>query len=144
MHKPTKEVLMALPNLFILLGRLAADERIPRESKLALAAATAYFVSPIDLVPDFIPVLGQFDDLIALLVILDGVLNHLDPNIIREHWRGNIQTLEFLSRWSRALTSFVPNFIKERLFHRSRLQNILSAPRSRRAQTVGKGPNGHG
>jgi uncharacterized membrane protein YkvA (DUF1232 family) len=113
-----RELLMLVPNLAILTVRLASDKRLPRESKFALLAAAAYFVSPIDLLPDFIPVLGHVDDLLALLLIIDGVLNHLDPDLVREHWRGDYATLERMQRYAAISTRFIPQFMKEKLFNR--------------------------
>jgi uncharacterized membrane protein YkvA (DUF1232 family) len=114
----SKEVLMFLPNVAILVARLAGDKRIPTESKMTLAAAAAYFVMPLDLLPDFIPGLGQVDDAIALLLVIDGVVNHLDQEIVREHWRGDPATLQKIQRYSAMLTRFVPKRFKEKLFNR--------------------------
>lgn len=113
-----KEVLMLLPNVAILVGKLALDKRVPAEAKVTLAAAAAYFVSPIDLIPDFIPVLGQLDDLIAVLLVLDGIVNRLDQKIVEEHWRGDPATLRRLQKLSARLTFFIPAMIKNKLFHR--------------------------
>lgn len=117
-RKLTKELLMIAPNMAILTGRLALDKRVPKESKVALAAAAVYFVSPIDIIPDFIPVLGQLDDLIAVMLVIDGVLNHLDPQIVRECWRGDPRTLAKMQSITAAVTGFVPRRFKDKFFHR--------------------------
>ena len=61
-----KELLKALPSLARLLARLVTDPLLPRAAKVALAAAMVYLASPIDLIPDFIPVLGYLDDVILV------------------------------------------------------------------------------
>ena len=118
MNNLGKELLMLVPNVAILVGRLAGDPRISMETKITLLAAAAYFVSPIDLIPDFIPGLGQIDDLMALLLIVDGIVNHLDAQIVEEHWRGSPATLARIRTISRAGTRIIPEGIKRRLFHR--------------------------
>lgn len=118
-NKMTKELVMLLPNVVMLLGKLAMDKRIPSESKMAIVAGMAYFVSPIDLVPDFIPVLGQVEDLMVMLLVIDGVLNHLDPMIVREHWNGDPAMLDKISNYAGRATRFIPTFVKEKVFNRS-------------------------
>lgn len=116
-----KEVAMLLPNLAVLVGKLAMDNRVPSETKFALAAGAAYIVSPIDFVPDFIPGLGQAEDIIVALLLVDGIVNSLDQSIVEEHWRGDPMTLARIRSLARSATSFLPealrNFIMNRAFH---------------------------
>lgn len=116
-----KEVAMLLPNLAVLIGKLAMDSRVPAETKFALAAGAAYIVSPIDFVPDFIPGFGQAEDVIVALLLVDGIVNSLDPTIVEEHWRGDPATLNRIRSLARTSTSFLPealrNFIMNRAFH---------------------------
>ena len=58
-----KELALFLPNFVILLKRLMTDPRVPRKSKLILGGTILYLVSPVDVVPDFVPGLGQLDDI---------------------------------------------------------------------------------
>src|SRR4051812_2079077 len=94
--KILKAVALLLPNLAILIGKLAMDKRIPWETKTALGAAAVYIASPFDGIPDFIPVLGQLEDAFIALLIIDGIINNLDQEIVREHWNGETKTLEWL------------------------------------------------
>lgn len=114
-----KELLMLVPNVAILVGKLAMDKRIPTETKLTLGAAALYLVSPIDGIPDFIPILGHLDDVIMILLIVDGVVNHVDRDIVREHWRGAPGTLDRVGSIAKMLTSFIPEAIRERFFERA-------------------------
>ena len=82
----------------MLFRRLLADERIPRRRKLALVALLGYLASPIDLVPDFIPVVGQLDDVLAVVLVLRFVLRSADDDLLAEHWPGPPQALALLRR----------------------------------------------
>ncbi|MDX1468559.1 MAG: YkvA family protein, partial [Acidimicrobiia bacterium] len=71
-RKLVTDAAMMLPNLVKLVGRLLKDPRVPRRAKITLALAAAYVVSPIDLIPEMIPVLGWADDVVILMFALDG------------------------------------------------------------------------
>lgn len=114
-----KEILMLVPNIAVLVGKLAMDKRVSTETKVTLGAAALYLVSPIDGIPDFVPILGQLDDIIMILLIVDGIVNHIDPEIVKEHWRGSPMILDRVRSISSMLTSFLPDFIKERFFERA-------------------------
>jgi uncharacterized membrane protein YkvA (DUF1232 family) len=87
-----------VPDCAVLFKRLVADERVPRSRKLALAALAAYLASPIDLVPDFIPVAGQLDDAILVAVVLRSLVRGAGPELIREHWPGPEESLRAVLR----------------------------------------------
>ena len=76
--------------------RLLGDERLSRLRKLLLAALVAYLALPIDLVPDFIPVAGQLDDAILVLIVLRTVLRGAGPDLVREHWPGPASSLTLM------------------------------------------------
>lgn len=114
-----KESLLALPRLALLIPKLLADERVPARTKLALAGLGVYLVSPWDLVPDFIPVLGQIDDIAALLLLIDGVLNQVDDSILVEHWRGETRTLRRLQWLAGRASHLVPSRLKGFVFARA-------------------------
>jgi uncharacterized membrane protein YkvA (DUF1232 family) len=83
----------------LLLWALAiADERIPRRRKLALVALLGYVASPIDVVPDFIPVVGQLDDVLAVALVLRFVLRSAEDDLLAEHWPGPPRALALLRR----------------------------------------------
>jgi len=83
-----KDAVLLVPNFVKLVARLLADPRVPRRSKIALGMAAAYVASPIDLVPEFIPVLGWLDDLLILTYVLDRVIERAGPELVEEHWDG--------------------------------------------------------
>ena len=86
-----------IPDCIVLVGRLLRDPRVPRRRKLLLALTAAYLVLPFDLVPDFIPVIGQLDDAIILAFVLRHLLRG-NEQAIRELWPGPERSLELLLR----------------------------------------------
>lgn len=87
-----------IPDCIVLFRRLLADHRVPRRNKLLLGALIGYLAMPIDLVPDFIPVVGQLDDAIIVAVVLRTVLRAGGPELLREHWPGPASSLNALTR----------------------------------------------
>jgi uncharacterized membrane protein YkvA (DUF1232 family) len=87
-----------VPDCARLFKRLLGDRRIARRQKLPLALLAAYLVSPIDLIPDFIPVAGQLDDAILVAVALRYVARSAGPEVIREHWPGPDESLRAVLR----------------------------------------------
>jgi uncharacterized membrane protein YkvA (DUF1232 family) len=111
-----RALLRALPDLVRLVTRLAVDPVLPRAAKIALAAAAVYLLSPVDLIPDFIPVLGYLDDALLAAVILDGLLNYVDRGLVLRYWPGSPETLDKLARAARLLAIWVPRRVKARIF----------------------------
>jgi uncharacterized membrane protein YkvA (DUF1232 family) len=87
-----------IPDCLVLLSRLLGDERVPRRRKLVLFALVAYLSFPIDLVPDFIPVAGQLDDVLVAALALRYALRSGGPELLREHWPGPDQSLQTVMR----------------------------------------------
>ncbi|MDP9341388.1 MAG: DUF1232 domain-containing protein [Actinomycetota bacterium] len=100
-----RELATLLPNLVILFRGLLRDPRCPRRSKALLVFAAAWIVSPIDLIPEFIPFLGPLDDAVVAALVLRHVLKSTGPEVIRDHWRGDPATLDRLLRLSRRRTA---------------------------------------
>jgi uncharacterized membrane protein YkvA (DUF1232 family) len=93
-----KEIALLLPNLLLLFKALVRDPRVPRGSKALLVFGALWFASPIDLIPEFIPVIGPLDDAIVAALILRHVLRTAGPDVVAEHWRGDPATLNRLLR----------------------------------------------
>jgi uncharacterized membrane protein YkvA (DUF1232 family) len=87
-----------IPDCLVLLRRLLGDERVPRRRKLVLLGLVAYLSVPVDLVPDFIPVAGQLDDVIVAALALRFVLRSGGPELLREHWPGPSSSLNAVLR----------------------------------------------
>ncbi|WP_432994324.1 YkvA family protein [Dactylosporangium sp. CA-233914] len=82
------EALRLLPDLLRLLRRLAADPALPRGVRVRLALLLAYLAIPIDLIPDFIPVLGYADDAIIVVAVLRSTVRRAGLDAVRAHWPG--------------------------------------------------------
>jgi uncharacterized membrane protein YkvA (DUF1232 family) len=83
-----KNLLMFLPNMFTLLGRLIKDGRVPVAEKTLFAAAIVYVIMPLDFIPDVIPFIGQVDDVYLVALTLVRLINRTDESIVRQHWKG--------------------------------------------------------
>jgi uncharacterized membrane protein YkvA (DUF1232 family) len=83
-----REAVRLLPDLLRLLRRLSADRALPRGVRIRLALLTAYLAFPIDLIPDFIPVLGYADDAIVVTLVLRGTVRRAGLDAVRAHWPG--------------------------------------------------------
>ena len=79
------ETARKLPTYGRLVWDLARDPRVPRRQKLVLGALAAYLAFPIDIIPDFIPVIGQLDDLAVLIFGLDWFIRNAPPEVVEEH-----------------------------------------------------------
>ncbi|MGE0214720.1 YkvA family protein [Mycolicibacterium sp.] len=93
-------VLRLLPDTVILLRRLAADPALPRGIRVRLLLMLLYLLLPIDLVPDFIPVLGHADDAIVVAVALRSVVRRAGADALDEHWPGTPEGLQAVRRLS--------------------------------------------
>jgi uncharacterized membrane protein YkvA (DUF1232 family) len=85
---PLGEALRLLPDLVRLLRRLAADPALPRGVRVRLGLLLAYLAMPIDLIPDFVPVLGYADDAIIAAAVLRSVVRRAGVAAVRAHWPG--------------------------------------------------------
>jgi uncharacterized membrane protein YkvA (DUF1232 family) len=87
-----------IPDCLVLLHRLLRDERVPRRRKIVLLMLLAYLAIPIDLVPDFIPVVGQLDDVLVAAVAIRYALHSGGPELLRRHWPGPEHSLQVVMR----------------------------------------------
>ncbi len=83
-----KNLLMFLPNMVKLLGKLLTDARVPLVDKALFAGAIVYVIMPLDFIPDFIPFVGQVDDLYLVALTLLRLINHTGEAVVRENWSG--------------------------------------------------------
>jgi uncharacterized membrane protein YkvA (DUF1232 family) len=97
-----RELATLVPNLVRLFRGLLKDPRVPRGSKVLLVVGALWLASPIDLIPEFIPVLGPLDDAVVAALILRHLLRSAGPEVIAEHWPGDPATLERIVRLSGA------------------------------------------
>ena len=96
-----RELLRLLPDVLRLVHRLAGDGRLPRGVRVRLWLLLVYLAMPIDLVPDFVPVLGHADDAIVVALVLRSVVRRAGAAAIARHWPGTPEGLAALRRASR-------------------------------------------
>ena len=94
----------------------ANDERIPARDKKVLLVMIGLLISPLDLIPDWIPVIGLLDDLIILSFILDYFFSVLDSRILLSHFPWDMKAFARLRAISRGLQFLVPKFIKNKIW----------------------------
>jgi uncharacterized membrane protein YkvA (DUF1232 family) len=87
-----------IPDCVVLCSRLLRDPRVPRRKKALLVALTGYLVLPFDLVPDFIPVAGQLDDVVVVALVLRSLIRAGGEPLVREHWPGPDGSLALVLR----------------------------------------------
>lgn len=93
-----REALRMLPDVLRVLRRLAADPTVSRGARIKLFLLLAYLVSPIDLVPDFLPLIGYADDVIIMALVLRSAIRSAGPDSLRRHWPGTPAGLAVLER----------------------------------------------
>ena len=111
-----RELLLLGPHLVQLIVRLTRDPRVSGRTKSVLAGVAVYLASPVDLVPDFIPLLGYLDDVLLVAIVLDGLLNHVDRAVVLEHWPGDPQSLDRACRIAGRVAAWIPRSWKARVF----------------------------
>ena len=93
-----REMLRLLPDLLRLLKRLAGDRGLPRGVRVRLWLLLAYLAVPIDLIPDFIPVIGYADDAIVVVLALRSVVRAAGVQALERHWPGTPSGLQAVLR----------------------------------------------
>jgi uncharacterized membrane protein YkvA (DUF1232 family) len=111
LRKIAVDAAATVPNLVKLLVRLARDPRVPRRTKIVLGAALAYIASPIDIVPDFIPVAGLADDVLLLAFAVNHLVHVAGEDVVLEHWDGPRDLLELV----RAILDVASDLVPARL-----------------------------
>ncbi len=106
-----RNFLMFLPNMVRLCGNLLMDSRVPIAEKALFGAAIVYAISPIDLIPDIFPFIGQIDDIYLISLTLLRILNFTEASVVRLHWRGGGDIVAL----SASIASIAPAFLPQRV-----------------------------
>ncbi|HKW45989.1 MAG TPA: DUF1232 domain-containing protein [Gemmatimonadaceae bacterium] len=106
-----------LPNFVRLLFGLITDPRVALIDKALVFGAIAYIVTPIDLIPDFIPFIGEVDDVYLLVIALQRLISNAGRLVLLDHWGGDAEDLADLNLQSAlaAAAFFLPRRIRRRL-----------------------------
>ncbi len=92
------DYLFLLPDVFVLICRLALEKRLSVSNKLFMSAVAAYFMLPIDIIPDFVPFIGFLDDFVLAIFAFDHLFKEVDNKIILDNWSGEVDMLETTKR----------------------------------------------
>src|ERR671939_79257 len=106
-----KNLLMFLPNMVALCGRLIVDPRVPATEKALFAGAIIYALMPLDLIPDLIPFAGQIDDVYLISLTLLRLIDKTDARVVRENWRGGGDIIQL----TESVASLAPRFLPKRV-----------------------------
>ncbi|HUF28208.1 MAG TPA: DUF1232 domain-containing protein [Gemmatimonadaceae bacterium] len=111
------DVVLQLPNYLRLLFGLITDRRVQPIDKLLVVGAIAYIISPLDLIPDFLPFFGQVDDAFLLIASIERLITNAGSRVVLAHWRGDPSDLSRRSlRMALVAASFfLPRRVRRRL-----------------------------
>jgi len=112
------DILLLAPDFFHLLIKLSVDERVPSEKKIKLVAAIAYFISPLDFLPELIlgPI-GYMDDIAIAAYVLNDFINTGDMDILYEHWAGHGDVLASIQNILTIADQYLGQGLWEKLKH---------------------------
>ncbi len=113
-----RDLLAAIPRFLVLLLRLLGDKRVSAADKGILIATIAYAISPLDLMPDFLPFIGHVDDLYFVALAIERLLVNAGPELLREHWSGPEHVLESLCGRMDTLARYLPAPVERSLSDR--------------------------
>lgn len=106
-----KNALMFLPNMVKLLGKMMTDGRVPVAEKALFIGAIVYVISPLDLIPDIFPFIGQVDDLYVVALVLLRLINRTDEAVVRENWDGGGDIVSLAN----TIAGIAPRFLPKRV-----------------------------
>jgi len=127
MKSVMRELLLFIPNLLRLLFALLRDPRVSSADKAILAGTIIYVIAPIDVIPDFIPFIGQIDDSYLIAISLLRLLNRASRTVVLDHWKGGYDIKELVTSISRVSEFFLPKRLKKVLQGRIEAAARLSA-----------------
>jgi uncharacterized membrane protein YkvA (DUF1232 family) len=101
-----------IPHFLKLLWGLARDPRVSKADKAIVVGAIAYAALPADLIPDWIPGLGEIEDVLLVALALSRLLTHAGEEVLMDHWEGDEETLEAAIEALEGATQFLPSGIR--------------------------------
>jgi len=132
MRKKMRELLLFIPNLMGLLIGLLRDERVSQADKAILAGIVMYVIVPLDVIPDFIPFIGQIDDSYLLAISILRLLNRADRRVVMDHWKGERDIKELVDSIAKIAEFFLPkpvkNVLRGRIEPKGRMTVVADAP----------------
>jgi uncharacterized membrane protein YkvA (DUF1232 family) len=89
-----------VPDCIVLFQRLLGDSRMPRRYRVIVVGLLGYLALPFDVIPDFIPVAGQLDDAVVVVLVLRAILRGGGIEMVEEHWPGPRSSLSLLLKFA--------------------------------------------
>jgi uncharacterized membrane protein YkvA (DUF1232 family) len=127
-----RELLLFIPNLLGLLLGLLKDARVSKSDKAILAGIIMYVIVPLDIIPDFVPFIGQVDDAYLLAISILRLLNRADRRVVMDHWRGGSDIKELVDSISKIAEFFLPprvkNVLRGRIEPKGRFNVMVDEP----------------
>jgi uncharacterized membrane protein YkvA (DUF1232 family) len=99
---------LAIPDFFVMMVKLARDERVPTVAKVIAGATIAYFITPIDLIPDVIPFIGQMDDVAVALFAIEQIGQRIPFELIEEAWPGDESVADLVKEGTQLFRRVLP------------------------------------
>ena len=118
MRDAVKTMLKEAPAVLKLFGRLLTDARVSVVDRGLVAAVVAYVIAPIDLIPDFLGLVGVIDDLFLVGIALERLLSRAPARVVHEHWDGSREGLLGLTAELQALGDMLPDGVRRVLLGR--------------------------
>jgi uncharacterized membrane protein YkvA (DUF1232 family) len=112
LHARMKNLLLFVPNLVLLCGKLMVDPRVPTKERILVTGAIVYALVPFDFIPDLIPFVGQIDDAYLVALSLLRLATVTDPRVVREHWRGGGDVVELIGATAMIASKLLPKRIR--------------------------------
>lgn len=103
---------MLFPNFIKLLYRLIGDSRVPLAEKALLIGSVAYVISPLDLIPDFIPFVGEIDDLYLVALVVLRLMTRTRSEVINSHWDGPGDLAQVVEKIAKAARYVLPKGVQ--------------------------------
>ena len=132
-----RELLLFIPNLMGLLIGLLRDERVSQADKAILAGIVMYVIVPLDVIPDFIPFIGQVDDAYLLAISILRLLNRADRRVVMDHWKGERDIKELVESIAKIAEFFLPkpvkNVLRGRIEPKGRMTVVADEPAGARS-----------
>jgi uncharacterized membrane protein YkvA (DUF1232 family) len=113
LKKKALDLLLFLPRMAKLLGRIAADPAVSGKDKALVLGSLAYLASPLDLIPDFIPVIGELDDIYLISLVVLRLLNRVGPEKLQAYWDGPEDIVALVGKVSEVATAILPEKVRK-------------------------------
>lgn len=115
---------------------VSQDERIPLQNRVLLGGLILYLVTPIDLIPDFIPIIGWLDDAFVTILVLDYLFNSGDTEVIMEHYPWDKQHFKKMKGYVERLAWLIPAGLKKVLFRQAKRATLEKKPHAKKLTTA--------